>query len=403
MENENIINYVSARLAAGAALPNIREELMAVGWSREEIEQIAEAALVRNGVPAPAGATQKMTGRAASTAEVAVNFFSYVLLSIVATALVTMLYQVINHFFPDPLIISYSSGVSLEAIRYGIATLVIVFPLYFLALRFWLRRYRADESRVESRLTKWLAYLALLVSAGIIVGDLITALFFYLGGEISARFFLKVIVLLVIAGAIFSLYFLERRLVQYRKAVAPKTFYAFAGLGLFLAVVSIILGFVVSGSPSTSRETALDDQRESDLRSISNCVGSYASNSKRLPTSLADLGKGYAYCTENLSDPVTGAEYGYRVVVPSRTSGAVIEGVFELCATFTAPGNGSNSAVYQAKDKWSEHAAGKSCDEETIVLEQIQRSVIQPVTPPVIIPVAPAAPVPAPAETVPVQ
>jgi len=54
---------------------------------------------------------------------------------------------------------------------------------------------------------KWLTYLALLVAAGVVVGDVITFLAYFLRGDLSARFVCKIAVVLVIAGGVFWYYF----------------------------------------------------------------------------------------------------------------------------------------------------------------------------------------------------
>jgi threonine/homoserine/homoserine lactone efflux protein len=53
---------------------------------------------------------------------------------------------------------------------------------------------------------KWLTYIALLIAAGVVVGDLITFLTFFLRGELTARFVAKVTVVLVIAGGVYWYY-----------------------------------------------------------------------------------------------------------------------------------------------------------------------------------------------------
>jgi Domain of unknown function (DUF5671) len=53
---------------------------------------------------------------------------------------------------------------------------------------------------------KWLTYIALLIAAGVVIGDLITFLSYFLKSELTARFVLKVATVLVIAGAVFWYY-----------------------------------------------------------------------------------------------------------------------------------------------------------------------------------------------------
>jgi len=61
--------------------------------------------------------------------------------------------------------------------------------------------------KLESSVRKWLTYIALLIAAGIVVGDLITFLTYFLRGELTARFVARVATVLLIAGGVFWYYF----------------------------------------------------------------------------------------------------------------------------------------------------------------------------------------------------
>lgn len=54
---------------------------------------------------------------------------------------------------------------------------------------------------------KWLTYMALVIAAGVFMGDLIAALTTLLRGEITSRFLAKAFVALVISGGVFFYYF----------------------------------------------------------------------------------------------------------------------------------------------------------------------------------------------------
>ena len=58
---------------------------------------------------------------------------------------------------------------------------------------------------------RWLTYLTLFVAAAVLVGDMITLVNNVLGGELSIRFVLKVLVAAVIAGTIFGFYLHDLR------------------------------------------------------------------------------------------------------------------------------------------------------------------------------------------------
>lgn len=373
MNTSNLTTYVATQLKSGKSAEEVKQNLLLVGWSEEDAGSALVAGLVESGTPSPER-VQSGTGRLASTVEVILSLFSFILLGIITSALGVLYYQVINNYFPDPLTASYGySDASASAINYAIAALIIGFPIYVTTLRLWFRRYREDEAKVESKLTKWLTYLVLLIAAITIVGDLVTAVFYFLQGEITARFSLKALTILAISGIIFGFYYLERRKVQYKSDISRKTFQMFGWSVLALVFIAIILGFTTTGSPSTQRMRGLDNTRAEHLSTIAVCVSNYGANHKALPSTLNDLALNteYAYCA-NLNDPETGTPYTYRIIKP-REEKNVTEGTFELCANFAL----DTTAKTIARDpyspvatKWMIHSAGESCDTETVTLDR---------------------------------
>jgi len=82
----------------------------------------------------------------------------------------------------------------------------VAFPIYL-----WLtisnrKSIAKDPSKQASKVRKWLIYFTLLMAASIIIGDLIGALVALLGGELSLRFSLKVLTILLIDSMIFGYY-----------------------------------------------------------------------------------------------------------------------------------------------------------------------------------------------------
>ncbi len=373
MENSKLVTYVTEKLGKGARPEEIKQQLLTVGWSEEEVSDALMQGLLSSGVPAP-DQTRSVGTRKASTVEVVLNFFSFILLGGIATALIILYYQIINYYFPDSLQNSYNTLASTSSIHYSIAILLVGFPIYVASVKIWFRRYREDEAKVESKLTKWLTYLVLLIAAVTIVGDLITALFYFLQGEITARFFLKALTILTVSGLVFGFYYLERRKIQYRENISRKTFYSFGYSVAVFILVGFVFGFMAGGSPQTERKRGFDDIRAQDLSSLANCIGSYAYDRKALPSSLADLSgtTQYAYCGDR-TDPETGAQYTYRILTASETVGSIKQGKFELCANFaleTTKDSIPRNQYTIPSEKWSLHSSGESCDTEIVTLDR---------------------------------
>ncbi len=83
---------------------------------------------------------------------------------------------------------------------------MVTFPIYLLVMRFILREVRMHPDKLESSVRRWLTYIALLIAAGIVIGDLITFLTHFLEGELTSSFVLKVLTAMVIAGGVFWYY-----------------------------------------------------------------------------------------------------------------------------------------------------------------------------------------------------
>lgn len=362
-----VAQYVCDRVQAGGSRTQIREELLAVGWSEDEVDTAYRDGLIALGIPVPSASIRSTTGKRSSTADIVLNFFSFILLAIVTTALGTLYFQIINKSIPDPLAI-ISSGRSLFATRSihrAIASLVIVFPLYTIAMWAWFRRFRQEEGRIESRLTKWLTYLILLLASTTIVGDLITILFTLLQGEFTLRFLFKALVILVIAATIFGFYYIERREIQYHHPPETTALRFIGSVVTALVLVGIIAGFYTAGSPETARKQTFDRERSRELMLLAGCIQRYAGKFGELPESLVTLSRtsGYSHCTVWMRDPQTRQHFAYRVVTPSKIQGSTKVGEFELCANFSLANEEQESgpAFGGAASIWSLHSAGRSC------------------------------------------
>ncbi len=88
----------------------------------------------------------------------------------------------------------------------NLASIIVAFPVYLVVMRIILRDLGAHPEKHESGVRKWLTYIALFLASGIVIGDLITFLAFFLRGDLTVRFALKVVSVLVIAGGVFWYY-----------------------------------------------------------------------------------------------------------------------------------------------------------------------------------------------------
>ena len=128
-----------------------------------------------------------------------------------AITFLMLVFEYINVWIPDTLANGgyYSLQSSYDSIRWSIACLVVVFPVYVLTSWFLGKGYTAEPSKRNLRIRKWLIYFTLFVTALIIIGDLVALIYNLLGGEFTLRFILKVLSVFFVAGSIFGYYFYD--------------------------------------------------------------------------------------------------------------------------------------------------------------------------------------------------
>jgi hypothetical protein len=119
----------------------------------------------------------------------------------------SVMFTLIDRWVKDPIspANSYYAG-GYYQIADSLACIIVAFPLYLLTMRYILREVRLHPEKLESPVRKWLTYIALLIAAGVVVGDLITFLTYFLRGGLTGRFVAKTSVVLVIAGGVFWYY-----------------------------------------------------------------------------------------------------------------------------------------------------------------------------------------------------
>lgn len=147
------------------------------------------------------------------------NVFIYLLnflvLYLSALGAAILVWGLADHWFRDPLESYYSNG----PIRTGIAMLVVAFPL-FLYLNVYIRRSVEGGALAErSMVKKVLTYLTLFLIAITTIVDLITVIYTFLGGDLTARFAVRGFGILLIAGFVYLYYLGELR--EPKEAPAP--------------------------------------------------------------------------------------------------------------------------------------------------------------------------------------
>src|SRR3989344_3718481 len=152
-----------------------------------------------------------------------------VTLYVSAVSLTILLHQYINVVFVDPALEPYGSFYS-GPIRAAIASVVVFFPLYLFLTRLIHKDIRKNPDKKTLWVGRWLTYLTLFVAGVAMAIDVVWAIQSFLSGELTARFLLKVLTILVVAGAVFWYYLNELRGTWEKKERTSKIIGAVAGV-----------------------------------------------------------------------------------------------------------------------------------------------------------------------------
>lgn len=269
---------------------------------------------------------------------------------------IALLFEYINNQFPDPLdyyVDPYSGG-----IRFAMATLIVLVPVTILLMRFIRSDIAREPIKNELWVRRWALVLTVFVAGAAVIGDLIALINYFLGGDLTTRFVLKVIVLLVVAGAVFFHFLADLR--GYWSANPERAKMVGFGAGI-LVLLAIVSGFFILGSPMEMRLIRFDSQKISDLQNVQWQIVNYWQQKQRLPSDITDL-----------NDPLSGFSlpvdqqigYSYRYEKTGDLS-------FKLCATFNK-GGGGDPYIPRPKmdgglegDTW-QHGAGEVCFDRSI-------------------------------------
>jgi hypothetical protein len=146
-------------------------------------------------------------GWTAEQAGTAVGAYSDVSFAVPVPRLV---FDLINRAYPDPTERNMQQYLA-DSMRWSIAFLVIAFPVFIFLANYIGKDVARSPIRRLSPIRRWLTYLTLFVAAGALIGDLTTLAYSVLAGELTVRVTLKVLVVLVIAGAVFGYYLSDLR------------------------------------------------------------------------------------------------------------------------------------------------------------------------------------------------
>jgi hypothetical protein len=203
-DSKALREFLEAAQAQGASEETVAGVLRGRGWSNEDVYRaLADYYESRSGLKVP---VYKRSGSAKDAFLYLLGFSTLATWTIGAGS---VLFALIDGWFKDPLSAANYPNYSNNyyEMANSLACVIVAFPIYVFVMRYIVRELEGHPGKLESPVRKWLTYLALLIAACVVVGDLISFLTYFLRGEITARFVAKSAVVLVLAGGVFWYYF----------------------------------------------------------------------------------------------------------------------------------------------------------------------------------------------------
>ncbi len=281
----------------------------------------------------------------------------YYLLSLAALIFVALsvgmiIFGVIDKTILDALAVNNSSSTD-NQLKFAISALFIAGPTYYFLSRLINRGLHKKELEPDSPLRRWLTYFIILVAAVIILAVFVGVIDNFLAGELTVRFILKAVTMLIIAGAVFSFYFYDVK----RQTIKDKdrVIRLFGWISAVLVLAVFITAWFFVQSPKLARAKRLDQLLVNNIYQLENDVNSYYSQYGRLPADLKEIedSPDVYLDPKNLVDPETKQAIEYKKESEKK---------FSFCAFFRAASDESSdkSQAYNNSGN-KDHNAGYDC------------------------------------------
>ena len=283
---------------------------------------------------------------------------SFLALAFVAYGVGTLCFQIINYFFPEEFE-TWNNTLSQGQLKFAIASLIITSPVYFYSTRIINQDLLNKGLDYNSGVRKWLTYIALFIASGFVIGDLIATIFSYLDGELSIRFFLKALTILIISGSIILYYFSD---IRSEKPTGKNKLWAI--IFWFMVTLPFIGSLCLIENPKITRLKKIDTQVVEQLSMIQNQINTYSWEKEKLPQSYDELKDfdGKPMSTGYQQKMIE----KYQIIYMTRGKDK-----YQLCATFQRDNreDTENQSRYANYSEWL-HGEGNHCFDLTVDLER---------------------------------
>ena len=149
------------------------------------------------------------SGRSEHARDAFYYLLNFITLGFWTIALGQLFYTLIERRFPSP-VGPYSggrySGSLVSEVAWQLATIIVAYPCFVFVGWLIARQNERRPDALESGVRAWITYVALVIAAIVVLMDAIWFLNALLRGELTVKFVLDSLVLLVLGGGVFAYY-----------------------------------------------------------------------------------------------------------------------------------------------------------------------------------------------------
>ena len=192
--------FIAAAKAHGAQDEFLPVLLRQRGWSAKDVQAaFAQFCESRTGLAIPA-----KSGHGEAAREAFLYLLAFTTLSIATWGWLSLVFDLLDEWLPESVVqcpnVMYAFGPNLQTYM---AQLLTAFPAFLWVMRLIGKGESEAGSRLATAVARWLTYISLFLTATTAICDLMVAVEYALRGELTVRFVLKVLTVLVAAGGVF--------------------------------------------------------------------------------------------------------------------------------------------------------------------------------------------------------
>jgi hypothetical protein len=195
--DDRLSKFIDDARQKGMDLATIILLLRSTGWREKEIAESFAARELLMSIPERPGI--------GSARDAFFHLLAFTALYVWVISLIFLLFSYIEFALPDPAVQNptYAVEYALSNIRASIASLIVSYPLFVSVWWLLLREVHAAPEKAKSGVRRWLSFLSLFVGAATIMVDVISVVYYFVDGDLTVRFLLKVGALLIVTVTIF--------------------------------------------------------------------------------------------------------------------------------------------------------------------------------------------------------